>query len=113
MNRFAAALLILLCAGAGWAQELCPMQMDVPPMTLSDMYAKSEKIARAWQADAVPANISTTNNGPLDEQGKSEAWSLMFYSESADAKASFTAVRRASGLSTCTPTPPKACIIRS
>ena len=97
-RRFAAALLLLLPAGAARAQELCPMEMDVPPMTLSDIYARSEEIARAWQADVVLANISNTSQGPLDEEGKSEAWSLMFYSDSAGAKASFTTF---GGMFTC------------
>ncbi len=92
------AVVLLLCAGAVGAQELCPMEMNLAPMTLSEIYSKSAEIAKAWQADAVPATIGTTSNGPLDEEGKSEAWSLMFYSGSADAKASFTTFN---GMFTC------------
>ncbi len=98
MTRFAAVLLLLACAAPGTAQELCPLEMDVAPLTLSDIYAKAEAIAKGWQADAVPATITTTSNGPLDEDGKSAAWSLMFYSPSAKAKASFTTFN---GMFTC------------
>jgi hypothetical protein len=98
MNRFAAAVLLTLAATASSAQELCPMEMDVPPMTLSEIYAKAEKIAKGWKSDAVVANIGNTSMGPLDAEGKSEAWSLMFYSASADAKASFSTFR---GMFTC------------
>ncbi len=74
------------------------MEMDLPPMTLSEVYSKSAEIAKAWQEDAVPANIGTTSNGPLDEEGRSEAWSLMFYSQSANAKAAFSTFN---GMFTC------------
>jgi hypothetical protein len=98
MSRFVAALLLTFAAAASSAQEVCPMEMDVSPMTLSEIYAKAEKIAKGWQADAVPANIGNTSQGPLDAEGKSEAWNLMFYSAAADAKASFSTF---SGMFTC------------
>ncbi len=98
ITRYAAALLVLAFASPGTAQQLCPLEMDVAPMTLSEIYSKAEKIAKGWQDDAVPANITTTSNGPLDAEGRSEAWSLMFYSPSAEAKASFTTFN---GMFTC------------
>lgn len=98
MKRFAAAVLLILAAVAAGAQEVCEMEMDVPPMTLSDMYAKAEEIAKGWQGDAVPANIGNTNQGPLDAEGRSEAWNLTFYSASADARVSISTFR---GMLTC------------
>lgn len=98
MNRFVAAVLLTLAAAASSAQEACKMEMDVPPMTLSDMYAKAEKIAKGWQVDAVPANIGNTSQGPLDAEGKSEAWNLTFYSASADARVMINTFR---GMFTC------------
>jgi len=104
MNRLAAAALLLLAAApaARAQQEACKMEMNVPALTLADMYAKSEKIAKAWHADAVPARITNTSMGPLDEKGKSEAWNLMFYSESAQANVAINTFR---GMFTCYATP--------
>ena len=99
MKRLAAAAVLVISAAATvQAQEACPMEMDVPPMTLADMYAKAERIAKAWQADAVPARITNTSMGPLDAQGKSEAWNLTFYSAAADANVGINTFR---GMFTC------------
>ncbi|MEM9301581.1 MAG: hypothetical protein AAGE01_05690 [Pseudomonadota bacterium] len=98
MTRFAVVFVLLACASRGVAEELCPLETDVAPMTLADIYAKGEAIATGWQADAVLANATTTSNGPLDEEGRSEAWRLLFYSPSANANASFTTFR---GMFTC------------
>jgi len=101
MKRFAVALFVLLlaggAAGAG-AQEVCKMEMNVPPMALGEIYAKAEKIAKGWQADAVPAKLGNTSLGPLDENGKSEAWNLTFYSAAADAQVAINTFR---GMFTC------------
>ncbi len=88
MKRLAAAAVLVLFAAAPAAraqQEACKMEMNVPALTLADMYAKSEKIAKAWKPDAVPARLTNTSLGPLDEKGKSESWNLMFYSKASDA----------------------------
>ena len=73
-------------------------QLKDPKLTLSDMYTKAEGKAKAWKADAVPARITNTSLGPLDEQGKSEAWNLMFYSPSANANVTINTFR---GMFTC------------
>ena len=85
MHRLFAAVALLLCSSSlARAQEASPSeQLKNPKLTLSDMYAKAEAKAKAWKADAVPARI--TNMGPLDEQGRSEAWNLTFFSASANA----------------------------
>lgn len=100
MKRLAAAALFLFAAAsaARAQQEACKMEMDVPAMTLADMYAKAEKIARAWQADAVPARLTNTSMGPLDEKGKSEAWNLMFYSKATNSNVTIQTFR---GMFTC------------
>jgi hypothetical protein len=98
MNRLVAAVLLTFAAAALSAQEACKMEMEVPPMALSDIYAKAEKIAKGWHEDAVPANLGNTSMGPLDAQGKSEAWNLTFYSPSAEARVTITTFR---GMFTC------------
>jgi hypothetical protein len=98
MKRFAAAVFLISAVGTAHAQEACKMEMNVPPMTLTAMYGKAEKIAKSWKADAVPARIGNTSMGPLDAAGKSEAWNLNFYSASADAYVSVSTFR---GMFTC------------
>ncbi|HEX4914474.1 MAG TPA: hypothetical protein VFV51_10970 [Vicinamibacterales bacterium] len=98
MKQLAAAVLLISMVGTAHAQEACKMEMNVAPMTLAAMYAKSEKIAKGWQADAVPARIGNTSMGPLDAAGKSEAWNLNFYSASANAFVSISTFR---GMFTC------------
>ena len=100
MKRLAAAALFLFATApaARAQQEACKMEMNVPALTLADMYAKSEKIAKAWKADAVPARITNTSMGPLDEKGKSEAWNLTFYSASSDSNVAINTFR---GMFTC------------
>lgn len=96
MSRFAFAALLIVAASAtssASAQEVCKMEMNVPPMTLGDIYAKAEKIAKGWHADVVPARLGNTSLGPLDDKGRSEAWSLTFYSPSANANVGFTTFR--------------------
>ena len=101
MKRFAVALfLLLLAAGAvrAGAQEVCKLEMNVPPMALGEIYAKAEKIAKGWQADAVPAKLGNTSLGPLDESGRSAAWNLTFHSAAADAHVAINTFR---GMFTC------------
>src|SRR5689334_19675739 len=90
MRRLIApALLVLLSASlahaqAGMPEAACPMEMlKDPKLTLGDMFTKSDAKAKAWKPDVVVASITNTSMGPLDEQGKSEAWNLMFWSASA------------------------------
>jgi len=99
MNRVLLSAL-LLCASlpAVAQQEACKMEMNVAPMTLADMYAKAEKIAKGWKADAIPARLGNTSLGPLDEKGRSEAWNLQFYSASAGANVAINTFR---GMFTC------------
>ncbi len=101
-----AAVFLLLGSSLCQAEEACPMeQLKDPKLTLSDMYTKAESKAKAWKADAVPASVTNTSLGPLDEQGKSAAWNLMFYSPSADANLTVGTFR---GMFTCYAQPGKA-----
>ncbi len=101
--RSAAALLLFAAAGAPLAaQEVCKMEMNTPPMTLSEIYAKAEKIAKGWKPDAVPARLGNTSLGPLDEKGRSEAWNLTFYSAAANAN---VAINTFNGMFTCYASP--------
>jgi hypothetical protein len=94
-----AAALFLLASSPSRAQEACPMEtMKDPKLTLSDMYTKADAKAKAWRSDAVPARITNTSVGPLDEQGRSEAWNLMFFSPSAKASVMINTFR---GMFTC------------
>src|SRR5215470_9160712 len=92
----AAALAWPLCAAA---DEACkPTQLKNPSLKLAEVYAIGAGHAKAWKADAVPARVGNTSLGPLQADGSSIAWNLMFYSESAKASMSVTTFR---GMLTC------------
>lgn len=94
MTRTALAVAALaLAATSAFAQEACKMEMNVPPLTLAEIYAKAEARARAWKPDAIPARVTNTSLGPLDEKGRSEAWNLMFYSPASGAQVAINTFR--------------------
>lgn len=95
MTRVFLSVIVLLAAALpARAQEACKTeQLKQPRLTLAEMYAKAEAHAVAWKADAIPARITNTSMGPLDEQGRSEAWNLTFYSESAKANVAINTFR--------------------
>jgi hypothetical protein len=98
-HLIAAGVFVIATASLVQAQEACPMEMlKDPKLSLSDMYAKAETKAKAWKPDAVPARITNTSLGPLDEMGRSEAWNLTFFSASANANVSINTFR---GMFTC------------
>jgi hypothetical protein len=81
------------------AEEACKMeQLKDPKLSLAAAYAKAERHAKTWRADAVPARLGNTSQGPLDAQGRSEAWSFVFYSPSTDSHVGVTTFR---GTYTC------------
>lgn len=73
-------------------------QLKDPKLTLSDMFARAEAKAKAWKPDVVVARLGNTSMGPLDEQGRSEAWNLTFFSPSANANVAINTFR---GMFTC------------
>ncbi len=86
------ATLALGRAAAG--QEACKtVQLKNPAVKLSDMYAMADKYAKAWKPDAVPARITNTSLGPLQPDGSSTAWSLMFFSAQANASVAINTFR--------------------
>ncbi len=93
-----AVLSLFLAAAAVQAQEACKMEMNVPAQTLSSMYEKAVAKARVWHSDVVPLRITNTSLGPLDEQGRSEAWNLTFVSPSANQQVAINTFR---GMFTC------------
>lgn len=96
MIRAVLSIAVLLTAAApAAAQEAAckPEQLKTPKLSLAEMYAKAESAAKAWKADVVPANIGNTSMGPLDEQGRSEAWNLTFYSKTANQNVSINTFR--------------------
>jgi hypothetical protein len=108
MNRL--SLVIVFCITAATfgvapahAQEACKTeQLKDPKLTLADMFARADARAKAWKPDAVVARLGNTNMGPLDEQGRSEAWAFTFFSPSANANVSINTFR---GSFTCYASP--------
>ena len=88
-----AALAVAWSAGAA-AEEGCkPTQLKSPPLALADVYKIGADHAKKWKADAVPARVGNTSLGPLQSDGGSIAWNLMFYSETAKASMSVITFR--------------------
>lgn len=93
------ALAVACLVSPANAQEACKMeQLKDPKLTLTDMFARAEAKAKAWKPDVVVAKLGNTSMGPLDEQGRSEAWNITFFSPSANANVSISTFR---GMFTC------------
>ena len=93
-------LLLVLTLGAALdvaaADQACKSTTHKNPApTLAEMYALAEKHAKAWKADAVPAQISTTTLGLLQPNGGAAGWHLLFYSEAAKSHVSIDTFRGA------------------
>jgi hypothetical protein len=81
------------------AEEACKtQQLKNPAPTLGEIYSLASGYAKVWKPDAVPARVGNTSLGPLQPNGSSAGWNLMFYSESAKAHMSVTTFR---GTLTC------------
>jgi len=102
MKRWHAGLLATMAtlfAGEALAEEACKsQQLKNPAPTLSEIYATAAGYAKTWKADAVPARVGNTSLGPLQPNGSSAAWNLMFYSDAAKAHMAVTTFR---GTLTC------------
>jgi hypothetical protein len=99
MKRWALVLsLPAIAATSAFAEEACKTQQLKQAPTLSEIYAMAAGYAKAWKADAVPARVGNTSLGPLQPNGSSAAWNLMFYSEASKAHMSVTTFR---GMLTC------------
>jgi hypothetical protein len=85
------------------AQEACkPTQLKNPALKLDEIYKIAEGHAKAWKADATPANLGNTSLGPLQPDGSSIAWNLKFYSDSAK---SWVGINTFRGTLTCYASP--------
>jgi hypothetical protein len=86
----AAALAFLLAAATtAFAQPKpsCAAGKTGKPaaITAKEAWDLASVRARAWQADAVPFDLTTTSTGPLDSSGRSTDWDIKFASPSAKA----------------------------
>jgi hypothetical protein len=59
-----------------------PEVVPAEALTGQEIYDLALAEARQWQPDAVLSEISTTGLGPLDAEGKSDSWTLKFWSPS-------------------------------
>ncbi|CAG0966320.1 hypothetical protein BURK1_00983 [Burkholderiales bacterium] len=95
--RLAACTALAVAAAlplAATAQEACkPLRLANPSVKLDEIYRMAEERAKAWKPDVVPARISNTILGPLKPDGSAEAWTLSFYSPSANAHVSVNTFR--------------------
>ena len=101
----AVAVLLVLAKGMPAAEACKAEQLKNPEPTLSEIYAMGEKLAKAWEKDAVPARLGNTVLGPLKPNGTSASWNLMFYS--AQARTNFL-VNTFRGSLTCSTDPQSA-----
>jgi hypothetical protein len=82
----ASLLLIALSAGDGHAQmpggEACKSEKISPQKQVDfpTAFAAAEKRAKAWQPDVVVARLTHTSLGPIDAEGRSSNWHMVFYS---------------------------------
>ncbi|GMU70893.1 MAG: hypothetical protein DYH14_01665 [Betaproteobacteria bacterium PRO3] len=96
MNRAAPITLAIALAWSATAnaQEACrPLTLAAPAVKLDEIYRMAEGRAKAWKADVVPARITNTILGPLEADGSSEAWTVTFFSPSANANVSINTFR--------------------
>ncbi len=74
-------------AASAQAKATCAAGKTGKPsaITAREAWELASPRARAWQADAVPFDLTTTSLGPLDADGKSKDWDVKFSSQSAKA----------------------------
>jgi hypothetical protein len=98
--RVLAVLLVATVAGSVNALEpACKAtQLKNPAPALAEMYALADGHAKAWKADAVPVEITTTSLGLLQPNGSSASWHMLFFSDSAK---STVMIDTSSGSLTC------------
>lgn len=84
----------LVLPAVAQAQEACkPVALKQPAVKLDEIYRMAEGHAKAWRGDVVLARISNTILGPLLPDGSSEAWTVMFYSATANANVAINTFR--------------------
>ena len=103
--RLFALLLVAIIAVSpeALAEPACKTtQLKNAAPTLAEMDALAEGHAKAWKADAVPAQISNTSLGLLQPNGSAASWHILFYSDSAKSNISIDTFR---GSLTCSSNP--------
>jgi hypothetical protein len=108
--RTAAATLLLfvLANGDAGAQmpggEACKAEKVSPQKQVDFLtaFTAADKRAKAWQPDAVVARLTHTSLGPIDAEGRSSNWYMVFYSPGKKASDMITI---ADGSMTCWWTP--------
>ena len=93
MPLLLAAMFAAVCDATAAEQVCKTTTLKNPAPTLADMYKLAEGHAKAWKADAVPVQISTTTLGLLQPSGGAAGWHLLFYSESAKSHVSIDTFR--------------------
>ena len=89
----------VLVSTVSFAEEACKTTpLSSPAVSLDQFYKDAEAKAKAWKADAAPARLGNTVLGPIDAQGRSTSWSMLFYSAAANAH---VAINAAGGMITC------------
>ena len=88
--RFGSAVLAMLALATpalAQAKATCAAGKTGRPaaITAREAWELASSRAHAWQADAVPFDLTTTSTGPLDANGKSTDWDVKFSSASARA----------------------------
>jgi len=83
----AAGLLLIAFAGADVGAQMpggeaCKPEKVSPQkqVDFQTAFSAAEKRARAWQADVVIARLTHTSLGPIDAEGRSSNWHMVFYS---------------------------------
>jgi len=94
LTATASALALALAAAPAVAQEACKsVTLKTPAVKLDEIYKTAETHAKTWKPDVVPARITNTILGPLRPDGSSEAWTVSFFSPSANAHVSVNTFR--------------------
>ncbi|MEX0878738.1 MAG: hypothetical protein WEF99_07560 [Thermoanaerobaculia bacterium] len=83
----ALVILFLVASAAAETKATCAAGKTGKPaaITAREAWELASPRARAWQADAVPFDLTTTSSGPLDAAGRSTDWDVKFSSPSAKA----------------------------
>lgn len=84
---FAASLLLVLFAGGEVRAQMpggeaCKPEKISPQKEVDFLtaFTAAEKRAKAWQADVVIARLTHTSLGPIDAEGRSSNWYMVFHS---------------------------------
>ena len=83
-------LLVAIASGDLRAQmpggEACKSEKISPQKEVDFLTAfnAAEKRAKAWQADVIIARLGHTSLGPIDAEGRSSNWHMVFHSPSAN-----------------------------